>query len=183
MRIGIDARMYGSQNSGLGRYVEQLINNLIKIDSENEYVLFCLENNIPELNIENCKLKIVNCSIPWYSWEEQILYSLTINREKIDLMHFPHWNIPLLYNKPFVVTIHDLIMYHYPRLDASTHGPLVYWLKDNLHRLVVNHAVKKAKHIIVPSNFTKQDIISTLKIPANKISVTYFYINWKIYYS
>ena len=35
MRIGIDARFYGSVGKGLGRYTQKLIENLEKIDSEN----------------------------------------------------------------------------------------------------------------------------------------------------
>ena len=39
MKIGIDARMYGPKQGGLGRYVEQLVLELEKIDNQNEFVL------------------------------------------------------------------------------------------------------------------------------------------------
>ncbi len=165
--------MYGPENSGLGRYVEQLSNHLLNIDSDNEYILFCLKNNIPKLEIANYKLKIVICNIPLYSWQEQILYSSIIKKESVDLMHFPHWNVPVFYNQPFIVTVHDVIMYHYSRAEASTHGPFVYWLKDKLHRLVIKRAVSKAKHIITPSKFTKQDVAKTFGVDLKKISVTH----------
>jgi len=111
--------------------------------------------------------------IPLYSWQEQIKFKKIIDRENVNLMHFPHWNVPLFYNKPFVVTIHDLIMYHYPRQEASTHGPIVYWFKDLLHRLVLRHAVKAAKQIIVTSEFTKQDVHRTLNVPVEKMTTIY----------
>jgi len=187
MKIGIDARMYGSEQAGLGRYVEQLIKYLQKIDHENEYVIFLHKKNhkslelIPPqprlggalLAVKADNLKLVLSNIKWYSWSEQLLFPWIIKKEKIDLMHFPHWNVPLLYNDPFVVTVHDLIMYHYPRQEASTHGPLVYWLKDKLHRLVLKHANKKARQIIAPSKFTKNDIHKTLGVSLNKISTVY----------
>jgi glycosyltransferase involved in cell wall biosynthesis len=81
--------------------------------------------------------------------------------------------VPILYNKPFVVTIHDLTMYHYPRPEATTLGPLKFWFKDKAHRLVVRHAVRKAKKIIVTSEFTKQDVRKTLGVPMEKMVVTY----------
>ena len=42
MRIGIDARFYGSIGKGLGRYTEKLIQNLEKIDAQggNQYFIF-----------------------------------------------------------------------------------------------------------------------------------------------
>ena len=40
MKIGIDARMYGLEHAGIGRYVKNLIHYLLKIDKKNQYVLF-----------------------------------------------------------------------------------------------------------------------------------------------
>lgn len=172
MKIGIDARMMSS-DFGIGRYVQQLVKHLLEIDKKNQYVLYVrkYENGYETTNYENCKIVIAD--IPWYGWEEQIKFKKIIDREKVDLMHFPHWNVPLLYNKPFVVTIHDLTMYHYSRPEATTLGPLKFWLKDKAHRLVVRHAVKRAKKIFVTSEFTKQDVHQTLGVPMEKMVVTY----------
>lgn len=157
---------------GLARYVEQLVKYLLEIDLENEYVLF-LKNDNFSLVPDKKNIKKVLVNIPWYSWAEQIKFKKIIDQEKVDLMHFPHWNVPFFYSKPFVVTIHDLIMYHFPRAEATTLGPIKFWLKDRAHRLLVKHAVKKAKHILVTSEFTKQDIYQTLKVPLEKMLVTY----------
>jgi len=166
--------MYGSKQAGLGRYIQQLILNLEKIDTENEYVIFLRQDNINELSdTNNTNFKIVIADIPWYSWQEQTKFKKIIKREKLDLMHFPHWNVPLFYNDPFVVTIHDLIMYHYPRAEATTLGPVKFWLKDRAHRIVLRHAVKKAKKIIVTSEFTKQDVHKTLGVGLEKMVVVY----------
>lgn len=171
MRIGIDARLYGSKQGGLGRYVEQLIQHLEQIDEHNEYVVFLRKDNWDEFKLTKPNFKKAIANIPWYSWSEQLWLPLILKIKKLDLMHFPHWNVPLMYNKPFIVTVHDLIMYHYPRQQASTHGPMVYWFKDRLHRLVLKHAAKKAKQIITPTEFTKQDIHKTLKTSLDKIMV------------
>ena len=177
MRIGIDARMIGS-GYGIGRYIEQLVTHLLKIDNENEYVFFVMEHgtwNMEQLRVK-CKMSNVKCvpvRIPWYSWKEQVKLKPIIKKAKVDLMHFPHWNVPLTYNDPFVVTIHDLIMFHYPRPEATTLGPLKYWAKDRAHRLVIRHAVRAAKHILTTSEFTKQDVHKTLAVPLEKMTTTY----------
>ncbi len=172
-RIGIDARMLG-KGHGLGRYVEQLLRGIEQYGAQHQYVVFVLN---AECRIQNAELlskfEVVEVNIPWYSVEEQVKFSSVIKKHNIDLMHFPHWNIPLLYNDPYIVTIHDLTMYHYPRLEATTHGPVVYWVKDMVHRLVVKHAVERAKHIITTSEFTKQDIHQTLGVPLEKMTTVY----------
>ena len=40
MRIGIDARMWGEKQTGIGLYIENLTRYLLKIDKQNQYVLF-----------------------------------------------------------------------------------------------------------------------------------------------
>lgn len=173
MRIGIDARMYGPQHSGLGRYVEQLIEQLKHLDTEHEYVIFLKQETFASFDLPGPKWKKVVADVRWYTLEEQLEMPGIISREKIDLMHFPHWNIPLMYRKPFVVTIHDLTMFHHARAEATTLGPVKYFIKDRVHRLLVRSAAKRAKHIFATSEFTKQDIVDTLKVSPEKITVTY----------
>jgi hypothetical protein len=43
MRIGIDARMYSTEFTGIGRYVYELVKALTELDDKNEYVLFMNE--------------------------------------------------------------------------------------------------------------------------------------------
>jgi glycosyltransferase involved in cell wall biosynthesis len=172
-KIGIDARMLG-KGHGLGRYVEQLLRGIGQYGGEHQYVVFVLNAECKMQNVELLsKFEIVETNVVWYSMEEQVKFSSIIKKQNIDLMHFPHWNIPLLYNDPYIVTIHDLTMYHYPRLEATTHGPVLYWVKDMAHRLVVKHAVERAKHIITTSEFTKQDIRQALGVPLEKMTTVY----------
>lgn len=172
MNIGIDARMLG-EGFGLARYVQQLVFHLERIDTENEYVIFLRGENWDEYMPHGHNFRKVLADIPWYSWQEQIHFKKIIQKEKVDMMHFPHWNVPILYQDPFVVTIHDLIMYHYPRQEATTLGPVAYFVKDQIHRRVVKHAVTAAKKVIVTSEFTKNDVFETLRVPREKMMVTY----------
>lgn len=194
MRIGLDARMLGPQQGGLGRYVEQLVWQLMALDRETEYILFLRKENYnyartydeksrddlvvlrdrdEQTNCKQNNFRKVLADIPWYGCEEQIKLKSIIKKEKVDLMHFPHWNVPFRYNDSFIVTIHDLIMYHYPRAEASTLGAVSYWFKDKASRLIVQHALTKSKHILVTSEFTKQDVHETLGVPLEKMTVTY----------
>lgn len=172
MKIGIDARMLGT-GFGLARYIQQLVLHLEDIDHVNEYVLFLRKENWDEAMITHDNFKKVLADIPWYSLAEQCTFKKIIQKEKLDLMHFPHFNVPLLYHDPFVVTIHDLTMYHFPRPEATTRSKIIFWIKDKAHRLVIRHAVRRARQIITTSQFTAQDIHHTLGVPLDKMKVIY----------
>ena len=136
MKIGIDCRLLGPEQGGLGRYLEQLVFQLSLLDHHNEYVLFLRKANFGSVKISSTqfKYKKILVDIPWYGWKEQLILPGIIRRAKVDLMHWPHWNFPILCRGPFVVTIHDLIMYHHPRSEATTLGPVVYWFKEKKHK-------------------------------------------------
>ena len=81
MRIGIDARMLGPEQSGLGRYVEQLINHLVLIDQKNQYVLFVRDQSKVKGQWSN--VRSIVADIPWYSFAEQIKFTSIIKEARI----------------------------------------------------------------------------------------------------
>ncbi len=174
MRIGIDARFYGPRSKGLGRYTEQLIRYLERHDTENEYVLFLQSPEYDAYVPRNPRFQKVRADVPWYSFAEQWRMPLLLYRARCDLVHFPHFNVPLLYRRRFVVTVHDLILLRFPTVRATTRRAWVYWLKFIAYKVVIRSAMWRAARIIVPSHFTKQDILSWLPtMPSRRIAVTY----------
>ncbi len=105
MRIGIDARNDGT---GVGRYTFSLIRELARIDRENEYVLFLNRERFATHVAPAPNFRAVAAGIPWFTLREQVLLPRLVERERLDLMHYPHLTVPLLSTTPFVVTVHDL---------------------------------------------------------------------------
>jgi glycosyltransferase involved in cell wall biosynthesis len=182
MRIGIDARFYGPVGKGLGRYTQEVVDNIIKITSADlsekesasfDFVIFLSPENFDEFICDRSNVKKVCLAIRWYSWQEQLIMPFYIGREKLDLIHFPHFNVPLFTPVKFIVTIHDLILTRFQTLRATTLSPFIYRLKNLAYRLVIWGAVKRARKIITVSEFTKQDLIAKFKVAADKIVVTY----------
>lgn len=174
MRIGIDARFYGAGSKGLGRYTQKLIEKLEKISEEgNEFFIFLKKENWDEYQPKNPKFTKVLANFHWYSWSEQWHMPKLLKRYNLDLVHFPHFNVPILYQRPFVVTIHDLILLHYPTIKGTTLTPIFYWFKFLVYKIVIYLAIKKSQHVIAVSKFTKKDILQNYNIANEKISVTY----------
>lgn len=173
MKIGIDARFYGPVGKGLGRYTQEVVDNIIKINDDFNYVVFLSPENFDEFTAPGDWVKKVKIACAWYSWSEQIIFPFYLWREKLDLLHFPHFNVPILTPGKFVVTIHDLILTHFPTIRATTRSRLIYRLKDLAYRLVIFSALHRAQRVITVSQFTRDDIISRFRIKAEKIIVTY----------
>lgn len=180
-RIGIDARFYGPLGKGLGRYTKEIVDRITSLDRENEYVIFLCAENFNEFQSADPRIKKVMLNARWYTLAEQLALPYYILREKIDLMHFPHFNVPIFCPSKFIVTIHDLILTKFPTERASTLSPLLYKIKNFAYRIVIRSAIKRALSIIAVSEFTKHDIVSqfgdsrqaSCKILESKILVTY----------
>lgn len=174
MHIGIDARFFGGEQSkGLGRYTQKLVQYLAEIDHVNQYSIFLQEEQYNKWDIINKNFHAIKASYDWYSIEEQLFMPLKIKKTGVELMHFPHFNVPLFYNAPYVVTIHDLIISRFPTERATTLGPWLYKIKQLAYHRVISHAALKAEKIITVSNYSKADIMDYFKMPAADISVIY----------
>lgn len=175
MRIGIDARFFGPRERGLGVYVQKLVENMEKISDEEEhqFFIFLKKERLDDFKPKKKNFHKIEANFSWYSWEEQIFYPFFLNKYKLDLMHFTHFNVPLLYWRKIIITIHDLILFHYPTFRNTTLSKIYYLIKLLAYKIVIKIATWKAERIIAISNFTKKDLIKSLKIKENKIEVIY----------
>jgi len=173
MKILIDARLYGLENAGIGRYIMNLINQIEKEDRENEYYIFLREKYFKQLKFKNKKFKKILADYSHYSFKEQIFLPLQLIKIKPDLVHFPHFNVPIFCWGKYVVTIHDLIKHQSRGSQTTTRWPIFYWFKYLNYKILVWLAVKRAAKIITPSNYWKEELMRRYDLPAEKIVVTY----------
>jgi glycosyltransferase involved in cell wall biosynthesis len=167
MRIGIDARMYSSEFTGIGRYVYELVQNLLKVDKKNEYVIFMNHPEFEKFDIPNKRVKKVLVNAKHYSLSEQVRFLWKAWRAKLDLMHFTHFNAPLLYRRKTVVTIHDLTLSFFPGKKMNS------WFFRTAYNLVLRNAAKHATRVIAVSKNTKSDLMEVCKTDSAKIEVVY----------
>lgn len=166
-RIGIDARLINQ--TGVGTYIKNL---LTKIDLEN-YQVFVFVRSIDESQISLPKNNImITADFRWHSFSEQISFLRLLNSLKLDLVHFTYFSYPILYSKPFVITIHDLIPIKFPTGKASTLPFVFYWLKNMIAKIVFLYGIKKSQYVITPSQAVK-DEISSYGVRKEKIVMTY----------
>jgi glycosyltransferase involved in cell wall biosynthesis len=162
MRIGFDARMMG--HPGIGRYIKSLLPEMIKHSKDDEFVLFGNVAALEEI-LPRDRGRIVKWDAPIYSVQEQLF--TPYSDEKLDVLHVPHFNVPLGYSGKMVVTIHDLIYLLFPE---SVPSPIARTYAS----FMISRALKKADGVISVSNHTKSDLLKIFgKEYASKIDVVY----------
>ncbi len=166
-KIGIDARFYSSNFTGIGRYTAELIQHLAELDQENQYVIFLNDPQYNYFKVPNERFKKVRVNARHYSLSEQTKFLRAIQKEKLDLMHFTHFNAPLFYTGKTVVTIHDLILEFFPGKKMTS---LFYrWG----YKATIKRAVNHADHIFTVSEHTAKDLQEIMGTDRNKITVTH----------
>lgn len=158
---------------GLGRYVEELVRELGTLADKHRFVLFLKER--AQRGAKGTKVEERITDVHWYTLKEQLVMGRLIDRERLDLVHFPHWNVPVFLRTPFVVTIHDLILLEEPRsARATTRHPFIYAIKYAGYKWILKNALTKSRAIIAVSQYTKSSILKYFpEIPENKIHVIY----------
>lgn len=172
LRIAIDARMYGLEHTGIGKYIMELVQNLATVDNNNEYTIILRKNYFESLKLAS-NFKKIKADFRQYSFSEQILLPKILNGENPDIVHFPHFNIPILYKGPYVVTIHDLLMHKQKGFETTTLPPWIYLIKRLGYRSVFDTAIRRAIKIIVPSEAVKKELENYYHLNSEKLKVCY----------
>lgn len=176
MKILLDGRFYGLEHAGIGRYSMNLIDELAKIDRQNEYVILLAPKYFRDLKLPTSWTK-VKVSFRHYTITEQLKLPMIIARYKPDLCHFLHFNVPVFYFGRFIVTLHDMEMHKSKGKEATTRDFVSYKLWRFGYKLVFANAARRSSKIIVPTKQVKSEINSYYKLNSNKTVVVYEGVN------
>jgi glycosyltransferase involved in cell wall biosynthesis len=171
MNIGFDFRLGGAINSGLGRYMFELLKKILEHAPQDHFTVFFNRHNVDVNDLAALEqypnVILVPTSIRHYSLAEQLLLPRLLNRYRFDLIHFPNFNVPVLYNGPYVVTIHDMVHHKISGHKKSTK----LWFYG--YKYVIQKAAQRAQKIITVTEAAKQDIVELLGVSPAKVTVIY----------
>ncbi len=156
MRIAIDARMI--QMSGIGTYIKTLMGQgIYDIALGNENDIHKVDESVD----------VIDYADKIYGVSEQLHFpSKALKKSGADMLHVPHYNVPVFYRGRLAVTIHDL-----------THLVLPEFLPNKFAyiyaKLIIGYAVRKSDIIFTVSENSKRDIMKFFKVREDKIDVVY----------
>jgi len=178
MRIGIDIStvLNHGVDIGSGRYIINLIKNLLQIDKKNIYILtgrYATSKYLPvvtdlktKYSSSKLKIKIFKTSQKKLAiWDRLRFPPIELLGFRADIFHCPDFIIPPTLNKNIVLTIHDLAFIRFPQFNFD------WFIKKYTKEVKRNTAT--AKKILADSRSTKNDIVKLLKINPDKIKVVH----------
>lgn len=157
MRIAIDISqiVYGT---GVSVYTKNLVDNLLQIDRENEYVLFAgsLRRRKEVFSMfPSAKIFPIPPTLADLIWNRLHVFPIEKLVGSVDIFHSSDWSEPP--SKAFkVTTVHDLAPFLYPNLFPRD---IIRNIVDT-HKYKLSWVRKETKRIIVPTLATKGDLVS-----------------------
>lgn len=170
MRIGINTRfLLTSKMEGFGWFTYEVVKRLVEKHPEHEFVFF-FDRPYDEKFIFGPNVKPVVLFPPTrailliLTWFECAL-PRALKREKIDVFFSPDGFLSLRSNVKQIGVIHDLNFLHHPKD--------VPWRFRQFYHYFFEKYAKKADKLLTVSHFSKRDIVTSYKLPEDKITVAW----------
>ena len=163
MRIGIDGRELAGQPTGVGRYLQRLLREwgLSPEARAHQFTVYSPSGAValpPDL-IGEIALLPGAAGTGW----EQVTLAAAIRRDRPDVFFAPGYTGPLLTAVPLVVAMHDVSFAAHP----EWFGPREGWRR----RILARATARRARTVITISEFSRDEIVRHLGIPAERVLV------------
>jgi glycosyltransferase involved in cell wall biosynthesis len=160
MRIAVDGYELNSTFTGVGRFLANLLNALAMIDKNNTYTVFLKEAYELPGDPGNMETIVLRSERTHTRWQNSHLKK-ALSRGKFDLFFSPNHSVPIFYNRPSVMTIHDVSWKAVPG-DFSAKEQVTRDLKTRL-------SIRKSVLVFTISEFSKNEILKYYRVSPEKI--------------
>jgi len=172
MKIAINCQFCTpKRGGGIKEYIVSLTNQLEKVDQQNEYVLYVMEDQLEYAKTQlpaRFKLKPIPYRKNYISKVKRSLFAQRFwteeeKEEAFDVFHSPFFHAPKMRKARIVMTVHDLRLYRYPETYS--------FLRYQFLKRAVKESIDRVDQIIAISQFTKDEIIDTCGVNPDKVTV------------
>jgi glycosyltransferase involved in cell wall biosynthesis len=161
VRVALDARKLW--DGGIGTYIRRLLMALATREDAHEWIALLAPRDFGSVGWPAGRVREVPVRAGKYGLGEHLAVPRAAHRAGADLLHEPHYTLPLFWRGPAVVTIHDLIHLRFPRFFP----PGV----PHYARAVAGLAVRRARLVITDSAHTKADVVELLGADPGRVRV------------
>lgn len=184
MKIAISlVSLRPKMTGGIDSSARNMLDGFATIKNDNEYVLFCSQDNIDTFRhyTSHPGFSLFECPIRSNNMKETVLYELfkldkDISRVGADFCFIPNSRMPILGHKnKYIVVIDDLRIFYFPEHESR--------LKALYRKLNYKMTAKSADIIVTISNAVKNDIVKFLRCRPEKIVPIYIPIPSKVGFS
>ncbi len=168
LHVAIDCLVVADRPSGVERAVVGLVEGLSEVAPAGQRFSLMMapgrENLLPSSD------QISPLTGPWWAGGrsgrvayEQLLAARRLRAEGVDVLHGAAYVLPLSWDGPSVVTIHDAITVCHPQW-CKWHNVMHYGT-------IMTRSARRAGAVIVPSEFTKRELIEHVGVEPERVRV------------
>ena len=168
VRVLLDATAIPADRGGVGRYVDGLVAGFAAGVASSEGVDLVVvhapgDDVLADAPVESVAAPTAVARTPVrFAWEQTGLPRLA--RELgADVVHSPHYTLPVAAPCPVVVTLHDATFFSDPQWHSRVKGPFF----RNWTRV----AARRAAGIVVPSAATRDEVAAHVRLDAARVTV------------
>ncbi|HYV78881.1 MAG TPA: glycosyltransferase family 1 protein [Streptosporangiaceae bacterium] len=176
-RVLIDATAVPADRGALGRYVDGLVIALCKAGAD--LAVACQRNDeerygrlVPDARVVAGPAAIAHRPAR-LAWEQTGLPQV-VQQVGADVLHVPHYTMPLRPGVPVVVTIHDLTFF----TDPDAHSPV----SATFYKSAIRTSVRRATRLLVPSKATRDELVRVLGADPTRIDVAYHGVDHSLFH-
>ncbi len=167
-RVLMDVTAVPADRAGVGRYVDSLVPELAR--AEVDLSLVCQDSDV-EHYAALAPGAVIVAGAPAIAqrpvrlaWEQTVLPHI-VKRVGADVLHCPHYTMPLRVRCPVVVTVHDATFFSQPETHTRIKGPFF--------RSATRIALRRAVRCVVPSLATRDELVRLVDADPTRMSVAY----------
>ena len=166
VRIAVDGRSLSGEQTGVGTYTSNLLEQILELDPA-ATILLMMDRSLPKSQrLESGRVRTVRPAFPFHNnflWSNVAL-GTHLSRNRCDLFHAPGYTLPLRLPVPSVLTVHDI--------SYAVHPEWYPYRSGTIRRAWYRLSAQRADFILTVSEFSRREIRRAYGIPAEKIHVT-----------
>ena len=164
----VDATAVPADRGGVGRYVDELLPALVEEGADLAVVVQSHDVAhyralLPGVEVLPAPGAIARASTR-FAWEQVGLPTL-VRRSRADVLHSPHYTMPLAAGVPVVATLHDATFFTHP----DVHLPV----KRRFFRTWTRISLRRASRCVTPSAATRDELVRVAGARADRIDVAH----------
>jgi len=176
-RVLVDATAVPADRGALGRYVDGLVSALGAAGAD--IAVACQRADeerygrlVPSARVVAAPPAIAHRPAR-LAWEQSGL-PMVAQQVGADVIHSPHYSMPLRPNRPVVVTVHDLTFFTEP----DAHSPVT----ATFYKAAIRTSARRATRLIVPSKATRDELVRVLAADPTRIDVAYHGVDHDLFH-
>ena len=178
MRVLLDATAVPADRGGVGRYVDELAPELVAVGVDLVIVaqsrdVAHYEGLVPAARVIAAPTAIARRPVRML-WE-QVGLPVLIRRIRPDVLHSPHYTLPLLAGVPVIVTLHDATFFTTPDLHLRS--------KAFFFRMAIRVASRRAARLVTPSRATRDEVVRLVRARPEKFVVAYHGVDHAVFHA